>query len=163
MSRAEGVVDVNLGQRGQRLGEGRIVGFLLGMEAQVLEQQHLVGFKLPGHLRGHLAHAIGGKAYVDFFAQRLVEQFAQPVHHRAQRVLWIGFSLGAAQVRGQDDLGLVAQGVNNGGQRGHDAGVVGNGRAVLGQRHVEVDADEDPLVGQINIANRELGHGDYSG
>ena len=88
----------------------------------------------------------------------LVEQFAQPVDHGAQRVLGIRLALGTAQVRGQDDLGLVLEGVDDGGQRGHDARVVGDGRAVFGERHIEIDADKDPLVGQIDVANGELGH-----
>jgi hypothetical protein len=62
-------------------------------------------------------------------------------------------------VRGQNHLGLAPQSVLDGGQRGHDAGVVRDGRAVLGQRNVEIDADEQLLVGQIDVANRELGHG----
>ena len=41
MRGAEGVVDVDLGQRGECFGEGRIVGFFFGVEAQVFEQQHL--------------------------------------------------------------------------------------------------------------------------
>ena len=60
---------------------------------------------------------------------------------------------------GQNHLGLVLEGVDDGGQRGHNAGVVGDGRAVFSERHVEIDADEDPLVGQIDVANREFGHG----
>ena len=101
----------------------------------------------------------GAKATLTDLAELLVEQFAQAVDDGAQRVLWIGLALGTAEVRGQDDLGLVAEGVFDGGQRGHDAGVVGDGRAVFSERHVEVDADEDPLVGQIDVANGELGHG----
>jgi hypothetical protein len=63
-------------------------------------------------------------------------------------------------VRGEDDLGLAAlEGVFDGGQRGHDARVVGDFLAVFGERHVEVDADEDALVGQIDVADGELGHG----
>ena len=46
---AEGVVDVDLGERGQRLGEGRIVGFFFGVVAQVFKQQHLAGLELAGH------------------------------------------------------------------------------------------------------------------
>ncbi len=38
---AEGVVDVDLGQRGESLGEGRIVGFFFGVVAQIFKQQHL--------------------------------------------------------------------------------------------------------------------------
>ena len=56
--RAEGVVDINLGQRGQSLGEGRIVGFFFGVVAQVFKQQHLAGLKLARHLAGDFADAI---------------------------------------------------------------------------------------------------------
>ena len=38
--RAERVVDVDVGQRGELPGEGRIVLLFLGVEAQVLEQHH---------------------------------------------------------------------------------------------------------------------------
>ena len=61
MRRAEGVVDVDLGQRGQRLGEGRIVGFFFGVEAQIFKQQHLAGFELAGHLAGHLRRCSRGR------------------------------------------------------------------------------------------------------
>jgi len=40
---AECVVDVNIAQRGQFLGEFGIVLLLLRMEAQVFQQQHLAG------------------------------------------------------------------------------------------------------------------------
>ena len=148
MRRAEGVVDIDLGQRGQRLGKGRIVGFFFGVEAQIFKQQHLAGFELARHLLGHFANAVGRKGHVDGLAEFLVEQLAQPVDHRAQRILRIRLALGAAEVRSQNDLGLVPEGVIDGGQRGHDAGVVGDGRAVFSERHVEVDADEHPLVGR---------------
>ena len=129
------------------------------MEAQVLEQQHLAGLKLTGHFAGYFANAIGREGHVDIFAQRFVEQLAQTVNHRAQRIFWIRFALGTAQVRSQNDLGLMPDGVDDGGQRGRDAGVVGDGRAVISERHIEINADEDPLVGQIDVANGELGHG----
>src|SRR5580658_9249351 len=61
-------------------------------------------------------------------------------------------------MRGQNHLGMVLQCVLDSGQRGHDARVVGDGRAVFGERHVEVDTDEDALVIQFDIANGELGH-----
>jgi len=34
---AEGVIDIDLGERGEGLREGRIVGFFLGVVAQVFE------------------------------------------------------------------------------------------------------------------------------
>ena len=150
---AEGIVHIDFGHRSQGLGEGFVVGFFLGVVAEVLKQQHLSRLKLAGHFAGNLADAVGRKANVDLLAEFFVQQFAQAVNHRAQRVLWIRLALGAAQVRGQYHLGLVLKRVNDGGQRSHDAGVVGNRRTIFGQRHVEIDADEDPLVGNVDIAN----------
>ena len=48
MRGAEGVVDVDVAQRGEFFGEGRVVLFFLGMEAQVLQQQHFAGRGLHG-------------------------------------------------------------------------------------------------------------------
>ena len=149
---------VDLGQRGQGLGEGRIVGFFFGVEAEVFEQQHLARFELAGHLFGNFAHAVGREGHVDGFAELLVEEFAEAVDDGAQRILRIRLALGAAEVRGKNDLGVTAQGVLDGGQRGDDAGVVGDFLAVFGERHVEVDADEDALVFEFDVADGELGH-----
>ena len=159
MRGTEGVVDVDLGQRSQSLGESGIVGFFLGVVAQVFKQQHLAGFKLPGHGGCDFAHAVGSEGDVDALAQVLIKQGAQAVDHRAQGVLGVGLALGTAQVRGQNHLGVVAEGVHDGGQCSHDARVVGDGGAVFSERHIEVDTDEDPLVGQVDVANGELGHG----
>ena len=158
MGGAEGVIDVDFGQRGERLGERGIVGFFFDVVAEVLKQEHLAGFELAGKLGGHFADAVGGEGHIDRFAEFLVEEFAEAQGDRAQRVLWIGLALGTAEVRGQNDLGLAPEGVDDGGQRGHNAGVVGDGGAVFSERHVEVDADEDALVGQFDVANGELGH-----
>ena len=128
------------------------------MEAQVLEQQHLAGFKLARHFAGDFANAIRGEAHVFCGAHVLVDQLAQPVDNGAQRVFRIRFSLGAAEVRGEDDLGVVAQGVLDGGQRGDDARVVGDFLAVFRERHVKVDANENALVLKFDVANGELGH-----
>ena len=46
MGASEGVVDVEISQRGQRFREGRIVGLFFGVKTQILKQQHLAGLKL---------------------------------------------------------------------------------------------------------------------
>ena len=56
----------------------------------------------------------------------------------------------------------MAEGVLDGGQSGDDPGVVGDGRAVFGERHVEVDADEDTLVAEFDVADRKLCHKNLS-
>ena len=156
--RAEGIVHVDLGQRRQRFRESRIVGFLFRVEAQVLEQQHLARLELARHLFGNLAHAIRREGHVDAIAEFLVEQLAQPDGHGPQRILRIRLALGPAQVRGQNHFGAVPQRVLDGGQRGHNARVVGNRLSVFGQRYVEINADKHPLVGQFDVFDRELGH-----
>ena len=123
---AEGIVHVDLSQRGQRLRELRIVGFFFGVEAQIFEQQHLAGLELVGHLLGDFAYAVGEKATFHARPDVLIEQLAQPVDDRAQRVLRIRLALGTAEVRGQNHLRLVPQGVFDGGQCGPNAGVVGD-------------------------------------
>ena len=45
MRRAEGVVDVDVAQRGELLRELGIVLLFLGVEAQILEQQHFAGLR----------------------------------------------------------------------------------------------------------------------
>jgi hypothetical protein len=61
---AEGVVDVDVAERGELGGEGGVVGLLFGVEAEVFEQQGLAGFELAGHLGGDLADAVGGEGDV---------------------------------------------------------------------------------------------------
>ena len=107
MRRTEGVVHIHISQRSKFFREGRIVGLFLGVEAQILQQQHLAGLKLPGHCSGHFADAVGRKGHVDLLAQFLAQQGAQPVNHRAQRVLHIRLALGTPQVRGQNHLRLA--------------------------------------------------------
>ena len=52
MGGAERVVDVDVRVRGERRGEGRVVLLLLGVEAEVLEHEHLAGAQpLDGVLR----------------------------------------------------------------------------------------------------------------
>ena len=54
------------------------------MVAQVFKQQYLARFKLAGKLFGNLADAVRRESHVDGFANLFVQQFAQPIDHRAQ-------------------------------------------------------------------------------
>ncbi len=114
-ARAECIVDVDLGERGEGLGEGGIVGFLFGVIAKVLKQEDLTGFKLAGELFCDFADAIGREGHIDGVAQLFVEQLTQADDDGTQRVLGIRLALGTAEVRGEDDLGAVAESIFNGG------------------------------------------------
>ncbi len=155
---AEGVVDVDVAEGGEFFGEGGVVGLFFGMEAEVFEQEGLAGFEVGGHLAGDCADAVGGEGYVFVVAEDVVEQDAEVVDDGAEAHGGDGLALGAAEVRAEDDLGLVAERVLDGGEGLADAGVVGDD-AVL-ERDVEVDADEDALVGEIQIADGQLRHAD---
>ena len=85
---AERVVDVDVAEGGQFLGEGGIVLFFFGVEAQIFEQQHFAGRGLHGLHFG--ADAIG--RHFD----RAIEQLLQPRGHglvdsfRDSASLWDG-------------------------------------------------------------------------
>ena len=144
---AEGVVDVDVAETGEFFGEGGVVGLFFGVEAEVFEQEGLAGFEVGGHLAGDGADAVGGEGDVLVVAEDVVEEAAKVIDEGAEAHGVDGFALGAAEVRAEDDLGLVAEGVLDGGEGLADAGVVGDDAVLEGD--VEVDADEDALVGEI--------------
>ena len=125
------------------------------MEAEVFQQEGLAGFEVGGHLGGDLADAVGREGDVLVVAEDVVEQDAQVVDDGAQAHGLDGLALGAAEVRAEDDLGLVAESVLDGGEGLADAGVVGDDAVLEGD--VEVDADEDALVGEIESRMDSLG------
>lgn len=168
MRGAEGVVDVHVAERGQALAElldGALVGLdlvtvgvlaaalLLGVEAQVLEEHDAaVGGAVDGLLRG-LADAVVGEG--DLLA---VQELLELSRDGLEGVFGVGLAVGAAQVGHQDDsLGAILDGVLDGGEGADDALVVGDlGVGLLVEGHVEVDADEDPLVLKVDIGDGEL-------
>ena len=124
---AEGVVDVDLAERGELLCEGGIVGFFFRVVAQVFKQQHLAGFELARQFVAISPTQSGEKATLTLSPSSLSSSSRRRSTTGRRRVLRIRLALGPAQVRGQDHLGLVPQRVFDGGQGGEDAGVVGDG------------------------------------
>ena len=114
MGGAKGVVNVDLGEGGELFGEGWVVGFFFRMEAEIFQEQNLAGLELAGKFRGNVTNAVGGKADIDVEADVVVEQFAKAVDDGAQGILGVGLAFGAAEVRREDDLGVVADGVLDG-------------------------------------------------
>ena len=152
----EGVVDVDVTERSELLGEVLVVGLLFGVEAEVFEQQGLARLEVGGELKRDRADAVGGEGDVLVGVHDVVEQRAQARGDGSQAHRGYFGSLGAAEVRGEDHLCLTAQRVLDGGDGLADARVVGD-RAVF-ERHVEVDADEHTFAGEIEVADRKLGH-----
>ncbi len=104
-------------------------------------------------LGGHVAHAIGRKGDVDRFAQRVIEKGAQPVHDRPQAVFGIGLAFGTPEVRSHNHFGVMAQRVLERGQGLFDPRIVENLQTAIRERHIEVDADKDVLVVQLQVAD----------
>jgi hypothetical protein len=117
------------------------------MEAEVFEEEGLAGLEVGGHLAGDCADAVRRKGYVLVVAEDVVEQATKVSDEGAKTHGLDGLSLGAAEVGAEDDLGLVAESVLDGGKSLADAGVICDD-AVL-KRDVEVDTDEDALVGEV--------------
>ncbi|CAM5661276.1 hypothetical protein SGRIM119S_07122 [Streptomyces griseorubiginosus] len=142
MHRAEAVADVDVREGGQLVRELAALGVVLGglarVEAQVLDHGDLAGLEaVHGIVRGG-ADGVLGEGHGG------AQEFAEPLGGGKQREGRVRRALGAAEVRGHDHLGARVHEGLDGGQDGTDAAVVGD--EAVGERHVEVGADEDPLA-----------------
>jgi hypothetical protein len=135
-------------QRRQLLGEGGIVLLFLGVEAQVLQQQHAARRQRRHGLLRHRAHAVLGEG------DRRADQGGRRVGHRAEAHLGDALSVGATEVRHQDHLGPLLAQVLDGGQRLLDA-LVALDLAVL-EGDVEVDAHDDALASRVQVFDEQL-------
>ena len=142
---AERVVDVDVGEGGQPVGQlaaRRVVLRRLGgLEPDVLQQQD-VAVGQCGRLGGRV---VTGDVRRERHGR--TEELRQPRRHRREGELRVGRSLGPAEVRGDDDAGAgVAQGLQRR-QAGADPAVVGDGSGALVQGDVQVGAHEDAPTG----------------
>lgn len=161
---SKGVVDVDVGQRRQRLSELLDLGgvcldllavgvlggsLLLGVEPQVLQQDHLAVLCL-----GDLLLDLGADTVIEE-SDGLAEQLGELGLDGLERVLLDLLAVGSAEMGGQDHgLGSLIKSILDGGESGDDSLVVGDGGTV--QRNVEVDSDEDSLVLEIEVLDGEF-------
>ena len=159
--RSEGVVDVAVGIRSQRLGElllrsfHRLLGLLvsgillldadgfallLGIETEVFEHQHFARLQRSGSLGG--LGAVGSE--LDGRAQL----FTDGIHDLFQREFGIDLAFGFAHMRHDDEASAVGEHLFQRGQRPANAGVVGNFTVFI-QRHVEIHADDCAFAFEI--------------
>ena len=89
---AEGVVDVEVGERGERFGQRRVVLRLAGLEADVLQQQHFAG---PERRRPSSRPRRRSRAGA--WLHLGAEQLGQPLAHRPHRERRVGLALRAAR------------------------------------------------------------------
>ena len=152
MRRAERVVDVDVGERCQLLRERRVVLFLLGMEAKVLEQDHLRSARHAPRRRRWRAGSPTQSSAND------TSRFSSSPRRAATGCrLNSGcrLALRPPEMRGEDDGRTALQRVLDRRQRRRDAGVVGD--ATVLDRDVEVDADEHARARETQIANEYFG------
>ncbi len=138
----ETVAYVDVRQGGELVGElaalGVVPGGLARVEAQVLDDRDLAGFEAADRVVGGGADGVLGER------DRRAEEFGEALGRLEEGEGRVRGALGAAQVRGHDHLGARLDEGLDGGQHGADAAVVGD--EAVGQRDVEVGADEDPLA-----------------
>ena len=110
MGGAERVVHIDLAQRGQLAGKVRIVGFLFGMESQILQEQYLARLQSLGHGRRLGTDAVGRQL------DRHSKQLAKPDRDRAQAERPVEGALGTPEVGHQHDLRAMVEQIVDGGQ-----------------------------------------------
>ena len=150
MRRREGVVDVDIAELRELLDERRIVLFLFLVEAGVLQQQHVAVLHRGDSLFGSLADAVVREADV------LLEDVRDLMRDGLERLLRVA-ALRTAEVREQDHLAALVGDFLDGRHDALDARRIGD-LAIL-HRHVEVDAHQHALAGDISgIEGAEAGH-----
>ena len=145
MRGAEGIVDKDVSQRSQFLGQLRIVLRLALHVADVLQQHHVAVLERGGLCLGVLADDVG--SHDDLLAQQL----AQTVGDDLQGQLRLPLALGLAHMGAEDDARTVRDQILDGRQRGDDA-LIARDLAVLGG-DVEVAAAEDSLALDVDVLN----------
>ena len=149
---AERVVHVDVAERGQLAREGVVVGLLLGVEAQVLQQQHLAGLQV---VRPPCATPSPTQSSARITS--LAEQLAEPRAGRLQRASPAStLPSGRPGASARITRAPLLERVLDGGQRRADARVVRHLARLLVERDVEVDADEDALAVDRRAASMDL-------
>ncbi len=151
MRGAESVVDVNVAQLRQLLGQRQVVLFLALLEAGVFEHEHITWLERRGH-RFDLGADDGGR-HLDLFA----EQFAEGFGRGLKAELGIRTALGPAEVAHEDEGRALIQRVLDGRQGGADALVVRH--LAAGHGHVEVHAHQHALALEVDITHGLFIHG----
>ena len=145
MRRPERVVDVDVGEAGERLGELGIVGLLPGVEAQVLEEQQVARAQLVDGVLDARAERVAGHPH------RAAKELAEPIGDRLEPKRVVDLAVRTPEVAGQDHDRALLEEVDQGRQAGPDPGVIGDPPVV--ERDVEVGAQEDALAADVDVAD----------
>ena len=137
VSSAEGVVDVEISVGGELLGELSVVLLLLGVEANVLEENDVTVGHLGDGLTDRDANAVRDKL------NGLAKELGKTRGDGGKGELGLVATLGAAKVGGEEDLGTLGGEVLDGGDSTADTGIIGDLSSTLLKRHVEVNTNQD--------------------
>ena len=148
--RPERVVDVDVGVGREGRGEGRVVRLFLGVEAEVLEHQHLARPEALDRVLGPDPERVAGDRDVP------AHQLGQDLPDRPQAQPVLDLAIRTPEMARQDDRGPRVEEQVDRRDGGPDARIVGD--PAVGQRDVEVDANEDPFAGDVRVADGELVH-----
>ena len=146
MRRREGVVDIGIAERRQRLRKTRIVGLLALVEAQIFEQRDLARLEGGDNPLRLGTDAVGRKLH-----RPAADRAAQRLDDRAQGLRRVG-PFRAPEMRHDDHLGAFRDQRLDGRRKALDAGRIGD-LAVL-DRHVQIGADQHALPADIEIVDR---------
>ena len=151
VSGAEGVKDEHVGQIRQRLRQHRVVGGLAGLEASILEQNH-VTWLTAGHRRfGVRSNNVGGRPH------RKATQFGKHRRHRRHAQRLIDPPVWTPEMTAHDDDRARLPQRDDGRKSCSNTEVVRHNST--GQRHIEVCAKQHATTCDIEAVQRqERGH-----
>ena len=149
----EGIVHIDSRKLGQCPREAGIVGLLLAVKPQVLQEQHFAGLQRLSHRLDIRTDAIGCHGH------GLPQQFGKAHGDRSQAHLRIGLALRPAEVRSENYRSASIKQCPDRRQRHPDARVAGDGApSRFVQGHIEVDAHEHPLAFHRELIKRSECH-----
>jgi len=169
--RAKGIVDVDVGEPGQRSAEGldvfrigldlgnravgagdRALALFLKVEAQVFEQDDFAGLDRGAGGFDFRPDTIGQKLY------RASDQTRERGRHRCKTVCRHDLSVGTTEVGHENDGGTVVQRIFYRRQSCLDPLGVGDGAGGLVLGDVEIDANQRALAFEGKIFDEQFGH-----
>ena len=152
VSGTEGIEDEDVAIGSEDLGDLGIVLLLTLVKTDVLENEDLARLDGGDSLSSLLAVGVGDEGNIE--TRELSKLLGDGLE--GQLGLEAG-AFGTAEVAHEDDASIVLNEIVDGGQGSLDAGGVAND-AIL-DRHVEVNADENALAVDIDVADGLLGKG----
>ena len=145
---AKGIVHIQIAKFGKRLREGRVIGFLARLEADILEQRDIAVLHVLDDFSWHVANCVMAKN------DGLMNQRMQIFADRAQRIFFRRLSLGPSEMRHQDRLGSVLAQVIDRRQTLPDSRVISDSNFAAARfgRHIKIHAHQHTSPAHIQIA-----------